>query len=84
MAGGGLIYSFAVLRTEVGQHKNDIKFLFNHANDEGKHFNEGRFREFEKRIETEMESLKESVSELRSDVREVKDEVSSINGKLDK
>ena len=65
------VYAFAVLRTEVNQLKADNKHHWAHQADEGKHFNEKAFNEFERRMDERFVSLegKERGQPIRYDIK---------------
>lgn len=71
------VYAFAVLRTEVNQLKADNKHHWAHQADEGKHFNEKAFNEFERRMD-------ERFVLLEGKVEEVKNYCEDIDSKLDR
>jgi hypothetical protein len=78
------IYAFAVLRTEVNQMRTDITLLFNHAADDGKHFNSPAFNEFRENLNLRFTGFEREVSEVKRSVEEVKAYCEEIDGKLDK
>lgn len=71
------VYAFAVLRTEVNQLKADNKHHWAHQADEGKHFNEKAFFEFQRRIE-------EKFTGFGRQLEEVKVYCAEIDGKIDR
>jgi hypothetical protein len=65
---GVIIYTFAVVRTEVGFLKGKVIEFEGHVRDERRHFNTLAFDEFEKRMDERFTSLEEKVDKVEHKV----------------
>lgn len=76
------------LESKANATSIDVNDLYSkvdaHVSDDEKHFNYKAFAEFEKRIEGEIRSVKESVVDVKADIKEVKEYCEDIDGKIDR
>ena len=70
--------------TAIRDHDGLSKDFYAHAADDHKHFNLAAFAEFEKRIEGEIRAVRDSVGDVKADVKEVKEYCEDIDGKIDR